>query len=88
MEKTIANVDRLKSKNVPIDKRLTNVADYYNFQNSKDAAKVRVIELAEKQMKQWKKLRDKSGDNESIKFANENIDRIMMDAVEQLDKLN
>lgn len=88
METTIANVDRLKSKNVPIDKRVTNIGDYYNFQNSKDAAKVRVIELAEKQMKQWKKLRDKSGDTESIKFANENIDRIMMEAVEQLDELN
>ena len=88
MEKTIANVDRLKSKNVPIDKRIANIGDYYNFQNSKDAAKVRVIELAEKQMKQWKKLRDKSGDTESIKNANENIDRIMMDAVDDLDKLN
>ena len=88
MEKTIANVDRLKSKNVPIDKRIANIGDYYNFQNSKDAAKVRVIELAEKQMKQWKKLRDKSGDTESIKFANENIDRIMMEAVDDLDKLN
>ena len=88
MEVTMANVDRLKSKNVPIDKRVANIGDYYNFQNSKDATKVRVIELAEKQMKQWKKLRDKSPDTESVKFANENIDRIMMDAVEQLDKLN
>lgn len=84
----MANVDRLKSKNVPIDKRLQNIGEYYHFQNSKDAVKVRVIELAEKQMKVWKKLRDKSGDTESIKFANENIDRIMMEAVEQLDKLN
>ena len=88
MEVTMANVDRLKSKNVPIDKRLQNIGEYYHFQNSKDAVKVRVIELAEKQMKVWKKLRDKSGDTESIKFANENIDRIMMEAVEQLDKLN
>lgn len=88
MEKTMANVDRLKSKNVPIDQRLTNIADYYNFQNSKDAEKVRVIQLAEKQMKQWKKLRDKSSDTQSIKFANENIDRIMMQAVDNLDKLN
>ena len=58
MEKMIANVDRLKSKNVPIEKRISNYSDYYRFQNSKEAAKVRVIELAEKQMKQWKKLRD------------------------------
>lgn len=88
MEKTLANVDRLKSKNVPIDKRITNIGEYYQFQNSKEAAKVRVIELAEKQMKRWKKLRDKASDTESINFANQNIDRIMMDAVNDLDKLN
>lgn len=88
MEKMIANVDRLKSKNVPIEKRISNYSDYYRFQNSKDAAKVRVIELAEKQMKQWKKLRDKSSDTESINFTNQNIDRIMMEAVNDLDKLN
>lgn len=88
MEKMIANVDRLKSKNVPIEKRISNYSDYYRFQNSKDTAKVRVIELAEKQMKQWKKLRDKSSDTESINFANQNIDRIMMEAVDELDKLN
>lgn len=88
MEKMVANVDRLKSKNVPIEKRISNYSDYYRFQNSKDAAKVRVIELAEKQMKQWKKMRDKSSDTESINFANQNIDRIMMEAVDDLDKLN
>lgn len=87
MEKTMANVDRLKSKNVPIEKRISNYSDYYRFQNSKDAAKVRVIELAEKQMNRLKKLRDKSSDTESINFANQNIDRIMMDAVDELDRL-
>lgn len=88
MEKTMANVDRLKSKNVPLDKRITNIGEYYQFQNSKEAAKVRVIELAEKQMKRWKKMRDKASDTESINFANQNIDRIMMDAVNELDRLN
>lgn len=88
MEKTMANVDRLKSKNVPLDKRITNIGEYFHFQNSKEAAKVRIIDLAEKQMKRWKKLRDKSSDTESINFANQNIDRIMMDAVDDLDKLN
>lgn len=88
MEKTMANVNRLKSKNVPLDKRITNIGEYYQFQNSKEAAKVRVIELAEKQMKRWKKMRDKASDTESINFANQNIDRIMMDAVDELDKLN
>lgn len=87
MEKTMANVDRLKSKNVPLDKRITNIGEYYQFQNSKEAAKVRVIELAEKQMERWKKMKDKSSDTESINFANQNIDRIMMDAVDELDRL-
>ena len=87
MEKTMANVDRLKSKNVPLDKRISNIGEYFHFQNSKEAAKVRIIDLAEKQMKRWKKLRDKSSDTESINFANQNIDRIMMDAVDQLDRL-
>lgn len=87
MEKTMANVDRLKSKNVPLDKRITNIGEYFHFQNSKEASKVRIIELAEKQMKRWKKLRDKSSDTESINFANQNIDRIMMDAVDELDRL-
>ena len=87
MEKTMANVDRLKSKNVPIDKRITNIGEYYRFQNSKEAAKVRVIELAEKQMKRWKKMMGKASDTESINFANQNIDRIMMDAVDELDRL-
>ena len=88
MEKTMANVDRLKSKNVPLDKRITNIGEYYQFQNSKEAAKVRVIELAEKQMERWKKMKGKASDTESINFANQNIDRIMMDAVDELDKLN
>lgn len=87
MEKTMANVDRLKSKNVPIDKRITNIGEYFHFQNSKEAAKVRIIELAEKQMNRWKELRDKSSDTESINFANQNTDRIMMDAVDELDRL-
>lgn len=87
MEKTMANVDRLKSKNVPIDKRITNIGEYFHFQNSKEAAKVRIIELAEKQMKRWKKMRYKASDTESINFANQNIDRIMMDAVDELDRL-
>lgn len=87
MEKIMAGVDRLKSKNVPIDERITNIGEYFHFQNSKEAAKVRVIELAEKQMEQWRELRDRSSDTESINFANQNIDRIMMDAVDELDRL-
>ena len=87
-EKMIANAKRLKSKNVPLDELVKNYGDYYKFKQSKGAEKMNVIETATKEMKKWKKLRDKSGDTESIKFANQNIDNIMMKAVDELDKLN
>lgn len=87
-EKMIANAKRLKSKNVPLDELVKNYGDYYKFKQSKGAEKMNVIETATKEMKKWKKLRDKSSDTESIKFANQNIDNIMMKAVDELDKLN
>lgn len=87
-EKARSNVKRLKSKNVPVDELVRNYGDYFKFKQSKDAEKINVIEAADKQMREWKKLRNKSGDTESINFANQNIDYIMMRAVNELDKLN
>ena len=88
MAKTMSNVKRLTSKNVPVDQLLRNYSDYFKFQDSKEAMKVQVIEDADKTIKKWKKLRNKSSDTESINYANQNIDMIMQDAVEKLDKLN
>ena len=88
MAKTMSNVKRLKSKNVPADQLLRNYSDYFKFQDSKEAMKVQVIEDADKTIKKWKKLRNKSSDTESINYANQNIDMIMQDAVEKLDKLS
>lgn len=87
-EKMIANVKRLKSKKVPLDEMVKNYGDYYKFKQSKGAEKMNVIETATKEMKRWKDLRNKSNDAESINFANQNIDYIMMRAVDELDKLN
>ncbi len=87
-EKMIANAKRLKSKKVPLDELVKNYGDYYKFKQSKGAEKMNVIETATKEMKKWKELRNKSGDAESINFANQNIDYIMMRAVNELDKLN
>lgn len=81
-EKMIANAKRLKSNLVK------NYGDYYKFKQSKGAEKMNVIETAAKEMKRWKDLRNKSNDAESINFANQNIDYIMMRAVNELDKLN
>ena len=87
-EKMIANAKRLKSKKVPLDELVKNYGDYYKFKQSKGAEKMNVIETATKEMKRWKELRNKSNDAESINFANQNIDYIMMRAVNELDKLN
>lgn len=87
-EKARSNVKRLKSKNVPVDELVRNYGDYFKFKQSKDAEKINVIEAADKQMREWKDLRNKSNDAESINFANQNIDYIMMRAVNELDKLN
>ena len=87
MEKTMSNLDRLKSKNVPIDKRLENIGAYYKFRDSKEAQAADIIERAQKYMKKWKQMRDKSSDATAIDNANQNIDLIMQQAVEQLDKL-
>lgn len=87
-EKMIANAKRLKSKKVPLDEMVKNYGDYYKFKQSKGAEKMNVIETATKEMKRWKELRNKSNDAESINFANQNIDYIMMRAVNELDKLN
>lgn len=88
MAKTMSNVKRLTSKNVPADQLLRNYSDYFKFQNSKEAMKVQVIEDADKTIKKWKKLRNKSSDTESINYANQNIDMTMQEAVEKLDKLS
>lgn len=87
-EKMIANAKRLKLKKVPLDELVKNYGDYYKFKQSKGAEKMNVIETATKEMKKWKELRNKSNDAESINFANQNIDYIMMRAVNELDKLN
>ncbi len=88
MDKTMSNVGRLKSKNVPLDKRLENIGYYYKFSNSKDAEKMQVIQQAERQMKRLKKLRDRASDPAAIDNANKSIDIIMQNAVEQLDRLD
>lgn len=88
METMMENVKRLKSKNATPGEKLRNSADYYNFQNSDKSEKINVIESAKRQMKRWRDLLKKSDDEESIKFANQNIDLIMQNAVKELDKLN
>lgn len=88
MEQTIANNDKLKSKNVPTMKRIENAAALEKFEGSPEQRKVNIIKNAEKRMRHWNTMRKKwADDKKQVDFANHNIEMIMQDAVEDLDRI-
>ena len=88
MEQTIANTDKLKSKNVPTMKRIENAAALDKFEGSAEQRKVNIIKNAEKRMRHWNTMRKKwADDKKQVDFANKNIEMIMQEAVEDLDKI-
>ena len=88
MEQTIANNDKLKSKNVPTMKRIENAAALDKFEGSPEQRKVNIIKNAEKRMRHWNTMRKKwADDKKQVDFANHNIEMIMQEAVEELDKI-
>ena len=88
MEKTIANTDKLKSKNVPTMKRIENAAALEKFEGSPEQRKVNIIKNAEKRMRHWNTMRKKwADDKKQVDFANKNIEMIMQEAVEDLDRI-
>lgn len=88
MEQTIANNDKLKSKNVPTMKRIENAAALEKFEGSAEQRKVNIIKNAEKRMRHWNTMRKKwADDKKQVDFANKNIEMIMQEAVEDLDRI-
>ncbi|WP_295438515.1 LPD38 domain-containing protein [uncultured Prevotella sp.] len=88
MEPTIANYDKLKSKNVPTMKRIENAAALEKFEGSPEQRKVNIIKNAEKRMRHWNTMRKKwADDKKQVDFANKNIEMIMQEAVEDLDRI-
>ncbi len=88
MEQTIANNDKLKSKNVPTMKRIENAAALEKFEGSPEQRKVNIIKNAEKRMRHWNTMRKKwADDKKQVDFANHNIEMIMKEAVEDLDRI-
>ncbi len=88
MEQTIANNDKLKSKNVPTMKRIENAAALDKFEGSPEQRKVNIIKNAEKRMRHWNTMRKKwADDKKQVDFANHNIEMIMQEAVADLDKI-
>ena len=88
MDKDIANYKALKTKNVPLTQRMENMAAMYKFENSNKARRIRVVESADKQIKKWNDVKKRYADDKrQVDFANRNIEMIMQQAVEQLDKI-
>ena len=88
MEQTIANNDKLKSKNVPTMKRIENAAALDKFEGSPEQRKVNIIKNAEKRMRHWNTMRKKwADDKKQVDFANHNIEMIMQEAVADLDRI-
>ena len=88
MDKDIANYKSLKTKNVPLTQRMENMAAMYKFENSNKARRIQVVESADRQIKKWKDVKKRYADDKrQVDFANRNIDMIMQQAVEQLDKI-
>lgn len=88
MEQTIANNDKLKSKNVPTMKRIENAAALDKFEGSPEQRKVNIIKNAEKRMRHWNTMRKKwADDKKQVDFANKNIEMIMQEAVADLDRI-
>lgn len=88
MEQIIANYDKLKSKNVPTMKRIENAAALEKFEGSAEQRKVNIIKNAEKRMRHWNTMRKKwADDKKQVDFANHNIEMIMQEAVEDLDRI-
>lgn len=88
MEQTIANNDKLKSKNVPTMKRIEHAAALEKFEGSPEQRKVNIIKNAEKRMRHWNTMRKKwADDKKQVDFANKNIEMIMQEAVADLDKI-
>lgn len=88
LDKDMANVRKLRREDVEPGKHLRNVADYENFMNSKRFQQVQIMEDAQKEVKRIKQMRKRQTDTEVIRFADEEIGRVMQEAVEKLDKLN
>jgi hypothetical protein len=88
MEQTIANNDKLKSKNVPTMKRIENAAALEKFEGSPEQRKVTIIKNAEKRMRHWNTMRQKwADDKKQVDFANHNIEMIMQETAEELDRI-
>lgn len=83
-----ANIDKLKKRSPDPEESMHNAAALFRYRESKAYQQVEIMNTAQKEMKRIDKIRKKTTDVEMVKEYNDQKDRIMSDAVNQLDRLN
>ncbi len=87
IEKDAANMKVLTHKDVPMDERLRNIAELHKLQHNVNARRVAIYQRAEKLMKAWKKRKARAQSDEMSRYADEQINMIMSDAVKAMDAI-
>ena len=88
MKQTEYNIKQLKTNTPDVLKNMENNAKKFNFTHGKEGKAYNIWEAADSYISKKKRQLNKASNPEVIKSINEDINRKMQEAVNDLDKLN
>ena len=88
LEKIDYNIKQLKVNTPDSVQNIKNAAKLNNFYDTNEGKQILIYQATNKDISRLKGFLKKTSDPDSIKSINENIDRKMQEAVDDLDKLN
>lgn len=88
LKQTEYNIKQLKTNTPDVLKNMENNAKKFNFTHSKEGKAYNIWEAADSYISKKKRQLNKASNPEVIKSINEDINRKMQEAVNDLDKLN
>lgn len=88
LKQTEYNIKQLKTNTPDVLKNIENNAKKFNFINGEEGKAYNIWNAADKYIQKKKKILKRVSDPEVIKSINEDINRKMQEAVNDLDKLN
>ena len=88
LEKIDYNIKQLKVNTPDSVQNIKNAAKLNNFYDTNEGKQILIYQAANKDISRLKGFLKKTSEPDSIKSINENIDRKMQEAVDDLDKLN
>lgn len=88
LKHTEYNIKQLKTNTPDVLKNMENNAKKFNFTHGKEGKAYNIWEAADSYISKKKRLLNKASNPEVIKSINEDINRKMQEAVNDLDKLN